>query len=641
MTRWGIRARITLVAFVPMLALAALMTATHTGLRLSDLDEALRARAHAHVRQLALTSEYLLFAGDRARLQQLAEALLREDDVIAVTILDAEAHVLVRATRPGRNPSPLPTALPAQAALEEHRGWLRISEPVRASEVALDDAFATESSPTTDEAGSRRTLGMLAVDISLERLQQRRAELLRLAGAWMLMVAIGSLWLARRMSHGVSGPIRTVAEAVQRIGHGELHRRVTVASGGSLRALAEGVNEMAARLAESRALLNRRIDEATLELRARTEEAERANLAKSRFLAAASHDLRQPLHALGLFLSELSHQQLDARSRQITERLVASAEAMESLLDSLLDISRLDAGVLTPAAQDFDLQAKLEHVLARHAADASARGLALRLHCPPCWAHTDPHLFERIVDNLLGNAIRYTPGGGGVLLACRRRGEQWRVEVRDSGIGISADAQQVIFHEFVQLDNAERARDKGLGLGLAIVRRLVDLLGLGLSLRSAPERGSVFAVELPAAAAPAQADIDQEARALGNFEGLEVLVVDDDPLARDGMQRLLASWGCRVRAAEDAAQAMLRLRVPPQPDIVVTDLRLRGDTDGLALVERIRALPGLARVPAILVSGDTAPETLERIHASAAHVLHKPARPARLRALIHRLLGAQ
>ena len=181
------------------------------------------------------------------------------------------------------------------------------------------------------------------------------------------------------MSRSVSVPIREAANAVLSIGREQLYRRVRANGGGSLRALAEGVNEMAERLENAHASMARRIDEATAELRARKDEAERANLAKSRFLAAASHDLRQPLHALGLFLSELTQQPLDERSRQITGRLTASTEAMEGLLDSLLDISRLDAGVLTPERSVFDMRAKLEHLVAGQTSAATARGLDLRL----------------------------------------------------------------------------------------------------------------------------------------------------------------------------------------------------------------------------------------------------------------------
>jgi signal transduction histidine kinase/CheY-like chemotaxis protein len=632
--RWGIRARVTFVAFVPMLVVAALMTATHTSLRLSDLDQTLRARAQAHARQLAAASEYAIFAGDRETLGQLADALMLEDDVAAIAILGADGKVLVRAGRFGATLPPADQPAPTLTLDTAEGRWLRIVEPITPSHLPAEDAFSGGMAQTKVV---QAPLGQLVIDMSLERMQQRRSELLRIAAGWMVLAAAGSLLLARRMSRSVSGPIREAAEAVLSIGRGQLHRRVRVSGGGSLRALAEGVNEMAERLEDAHASMARRIDEATAELRARKDEAERANLAKSRFLAAASHDLRQPLHALGLFLSELNEQPLDARSRQLTGRLTASTEAMEGLLDSLLDISRLDAGVLTPKPAVFDMHAKLEHLLAGQASAAAARGLDLRLHCPPCWGVSDPLLFERIVANLVGNAIRYTPHGR-VLVACRRRGERLRVEVRDSGLGIAADDQQVIFQEFVQLGNVERARDKGLGLGLAIVRRLVNLLGHRLELRSALGRGSVFAIELPAAAPPDPVPGDREALALGHFDGLQVMLADDDALALSAMSSLLASWGCEVTAAHTADELLDALASRSAPDILITDLRLGGATDGLALIAAVRAQTGQAGLPAVLISGDTAPESLARIQAAGVPLLHKPVRPARMRALMHRLL---
>ncbi|MBP7469365.1 MAG: HAMP domain-containing protein, partial [Thauera sp.] len=312
--RWGIRARVTFVAFVPMLVVAALMTATHTGLRLSDLDQALRARAQAHARQLAAASEYAIFAGDNETLGQLADALMLEDDVAAIAIIGADGQVLVRsgrfaATLPPTSPYPMPVH-----ALETPEGrWLRVVEPIRPSHLPTEDVFGNGMAQAD---AAQPPLGQLVVDMSLASLQQRRSELLWIAAGWMVIAAVGSLLLARRMSRSVSVPIREAADAVLSIGRGQLYRRVRVDGGGSLRALAEGVNEMAERLENVHASMARRIDEATAELRARKDEAERANLAKSRFLAAASHDLRQPLHALGLFLSELAQQPLDERSRQ-------------------------------------------------------------------------------------------------------------------------------------------------------------------------------------------------------------------------------------------------------------------------------------------------------------------------------------
>lgn len=636
---WGVRARVTFVAFVPMLVVAAVLTATHTGLRLSELDEALRARAQAHARQLAAASEYAIFSGDRETLGQLADALILEDDVAAVAILGADGSTLASA---GRFAATLAGTVPDLArtqALETAQGrWLRIVEPIQPSHLLTEDVF---SGGLVQDALAHAPLGQLVLDISLARLEQRRGELLRIAAGWMLIAAVGSLLLARRMSRSVSGPIRDAADAVLSIGQGNLQRRVRVAGGGSLRALAEGVNEMAERLEDAHASMARRIEEATAELRARKDEAERANLAKSRFLAAASHDLRQPLHALGLFLSELAQQPLDERSRQLTGRLVASTDAMEGLLDSLLDISRLDAGVLTPELAVFDMHAKLEHIVAAQNSAAAARGLTLRLRCPPCWAHSDPLLFERVVANLLSNAIRYTPQGV-VMVACRRRGDRLRIEVRDSGLGIAPEDQQVIFQEFVQLGNAERARDKGLGLGLAIVRRLVDLLGHRLELRSTPGRGSVFAVELPGAAPPiAPAGDRGEALALGHFGDLQVLLADDDDLALSAMSSLLGAWGCDVLCAHGADTLLALLDRAPAPDLLISDLRLGGEADGLQLIARVRARPGLGALPAVLISGDIAPATLAHVQAAGVQLLHKPVRPARLRALMHRLLAAQ
>jgi signal transduction histidine kinase/CheY-like chemotaxis protein len=620
--KWGIRARVTLVAFIPMLVVAALMTATHTSLRLGDLDDALRARAQAYVRQTAAASEYALFAGDHRTLQQLLEVLMLEDDMAGVAIVDRDGTLLARAGALELAP-PAHRLRAAASAGAPAAKRLRIVEPIQPRPLPTDEAI------DLDAAGDN-AIGTLFIEMSLERLDRRRAELLWIAAGWMVVVAAGSLALARRMSRTVSGPIRNVADTVLRIGRGELDHRVPVSGGGSLRALAEGVNEMAARLSIAHASMSRQIEEATAELRARRDEAERASIAKSRFLAAASHDLRQPLHALGLFLSELSQQRLDERSRELTDKLTLSAEAMDGLLDSLLEISRLDAGALSPVKRSFDLRERLERLVDGQSAAAAERGLELHLRCPPCRGHTDPLLLDRILGNLLANAIRYTRCGR-ILVACRRRGAHLRVEVRDSGPGIAAEAQKVIFDEFVQLDNPERSHDKGLGLGLSIVRRLTDLLRLPLSLRSRPGLGSVFAIELPAACT--QGPPRRETRALDSFEGVCVLLADDARHEHDALAELLASWGCVI----DDAHAPVA--DAPRPEILIADQAACGATAALELLARIRARPGLDTLPAILLDDAPSADRQARARAAGAHLLGKPVRPARLRALMHRLLG--
>lgn len=637
MRNWGVRARVTFVALMPTIVLATLMTATHVSLRLADLDEALLARAQAHARQLAAGSEYAVFSGDLQSLQQLGNALLTADDVLGVAILAADGRLLATAGKPATE---WPLAPAAPAPLIHHNGagrWLRIVEPIASSALpATGGITSLELEPGNASSWQPPPMGTVVVDLSLERLQKRQIELLWIGAGWLLVVALGSLLLVRSMSRSVTGPIRSVAETVQRIGQGRLHERVPVQGGGSLRRLAEGVNEMAERLANVHASMSQRIDDATAQLRARKEEAERANLAKSRFLAAASHDLRQPLHALGLFLSELQQQGLDQRSRRITERISASAEAMESLLDSLLDISRLDAGVLNPAPTHFDLHACLERIAHGYSAAAQARGLRLRLHCPPCRAHTDPHLLERIVSNLVSNAIRYTEQGS-VLIACRRRGTRLRIEIRDSGRGIAADEQHIIFQEFVQLDNPERARDKGLGLGLAIVRRLTDLLGLVVELRSAPGRGSVFAIEVPAGTAAEATRAHDDARALGRLDGLVVLLVSEDVPAERTLTDLLTHWGCDMITARRADDAHALINDGVGPNLLLVDLDCTAN--GLQLVSDIRTRPSLEALPAVLLGTAAPAETLARIQAEGAQFLHKPVRPARLRALMNRLLS--
>lgn len=635
MLQWGVRARVMLAAVLPMLVLALVLTVSFTRSRLADLDAALTARGQAYARQLAAASEYAVFSGNREALQQLASAVLSEEDVVGVSIVDHTGDALARSGMLDGQLPPLPVSAVAAPVRMVQGPTLRLIEPIRPSRLELDDGFTSVSPDAAVQLGGA-PLGSVVLELSLKRLNSRRDELLWTGAGSVLLVLVGSLLLASHLSRGVSGPIRIVAETVTRIGQGRLNERVPVIGGGSLRTLAEGVNEMAWRLATSHEEMARKIEEATAELRARKEEAERANLAKSRFLAAASHDLRQPMHALGLFISELGQQSHTPDSRRLVQRIAASAEAMENLLDSLLDISKLDAGVLQPSLRSFPLEPLLDRLAAQMRPAAEDHDLQFKVRPSKAWVESDPVLFERILTNLVSNALRYTTHGR-VLVACRRRGQRLRVEVRDSGIGIAPEAQEIIFQEFVQLDNDERARDKGLGLGLAIVRRLANLMGHGLDLRSAPQRGSVFAVEVPLAAAQPSAATDDN-RAPGDLGGVVVALLDDDPLARSGMESLLTAWGCVVIAAETPAELVDALTVAGKPpQVLISDFRLHGPHNGVDIIYTLRQ-QATTPVAAVLISGDTGPETLRLAQDAGVPLLHKPVRPARLRALIHRLL---
>ncbi|MBI3575281.1 MAG: sensor histidine kinase [Gammaproteobacteria bacterium] len=305
----------------------------------------------------------------------------------------------------------------------------------------------------------------------------------------LALAVVASLALARRMVT----PIQALRAGAQRIGAGALDANIEIRTGDELETLAEEFNHMAARLRESYAGLEQKVAERTQELAA-------ANQAKVRFIAAASHDLRQPMHALGLFVAQLQGKLHDAEARRIAERVEAAVSALQELLDALLDISRLDAGTIQPNVSDFGVAPLLARIEANLAADAREKGLAFRV--APCRfaVRSDAMLLERILINLATNAVRYT-GRGGVLLGCRRRGERVRIEVWDSGIGIAPEHQRAIFQEFYQVGNPERDRHTGIGLGLAIATRLARLLGGRIEVRSQPGKGSMFAVEVPRAAA--------------------------------------------------------------------------------------------------------------------------------------------
>lgn len=636
MKHWGIRARVMLVAVLPVLALAIVLTVFYTSTRVADHFETTTARGQAFARQLAAASEYAVFSGNTEAVRQLAASVLLEHDVVGVRVIDRNGETLVANGEFDHSLSSFTEPL-ANARVLQSEHTLRVIEPILASRLELDDGLSAVALSIGSPA-SLPLLGNVTLDISLTHLNEQRNALLSTGVGLALFMLLVSTALAAYMSRGVTGPIRQVARAVGRIGEGRFAERLPNIGGGSLRKLAQGVNEMAAQLAHANDDLNRQIADATAELRMRKEEAERATLAKSRFLAAASHDLRQPMHALGLFVAELAQHQHSAAAEKLVQRVAASAEAMEDLLDSLLDISKLDAGVLHPSVRAFPLMPAIERVMAVQRARAEARKIELKARATPFWITSDPILFERILGNLVSNAVRYT-NDGRVLIACRQRGDRLRIEVRDSGVGIDADSQEIIFQEFVQLDNPERSRDKGLGLGLAIVHRLTELLGHGLSLRSRPGLGSVFAIEVPIASPVEDAATDDGARQPGDLAGTRVVLIDDDALAREATGSLLSSWKCEVTAASDLTELLAALKNCEPPHIIISDFRLQGPNNGLATIHALRKRFG-ADLPAALISGDTGADTLRLARNAGLPLLHKPVRPARLRALLNRLSDA-
>jgi signal transduction histidine kinase/CheY-like chemotaxis protein len=395
--------------------------------------------------------------------------------------------------------------------------------------------------------------------------------------------------------------------------------------------------------------------ELTARLQAQTLRAVNLSQSRSRFLAAASHDLRQPVHALSLFVGALHQNPSTEQSGVILQHVSAAVDTMGVMFDALLDISKLDADLLKPNWQLVDLQPMLARIGAEHAALAAAKGLSFHTDTADLSSRTrllvrtDPVLLERVLRNLLSNAIRYTAQGA-VLIRARARAQRIELVVADTGMGMPAHRREEAFEEFVQLHDAGRDAgtdsQQGLGLGLAIVRRLVDLLGLRLVLRSRPGRGTVFALHLAAVdepkplAAPSLADQASGKALTGLHAGAVVIVIDDNVAIQVAMQTLLRAWGCQVYVAASPTALMPQLMgLQVAPALLLCDSRLRDGEDGIQAISEIREAFN-QDVPAILISGDTGPERLREAVASGLPLLHKPVTQAHLREAIARVMTA-
>ena len=441
----------------------------------------------------------------------------------------------------------------------------------------------------------------------------------------LVLAVFAGLLLARRMVV----PIRALRDGAVRIGSGDLGQRISIDTGDELEALGDQFNAMAARLQESYAGLESKVEE-------RTRQLEAANQAKSRFVAAASHDLRQPLHALGLFVAQL-HGKLRASERsQIVSRIEDALSAMNELFSALLDISKLDAGATTVSITVFPVAQLLAHAETTFAGAAREKKLSFRAMPSDAWVRSDFILLQQIVFNLVQNALRYTRSGG-VLVGCRKRGDQLRIEVWDSGIGIAADQHDKIFGEFYRLGEPDRDRRAGLGLGLAIVDRLCRLLGHPIEVKSTVGKGSVFAVTVPLAPAnkrAIEASIVPRAQPSLSHDKL-VLVIDDDPLVLEGMSGIFRKWGCRVVTADSDSKALKAATEQDDlPDLIISDYHLANGRTGIATIEWLRGELS-APIPAFLISGDTDPATLHEAKVKGFYLLHKPVDPMALRAMFH------
>jgi len=615
----GIRHRIILVAVAPAILVTLLVTGV---LMLSQWQGALDAqyrRIGALARQISAVAEFNLFAGNVGGLRRQLDLALAEPDISAAAFLDPQGAVIASTLPAASLPGPddiIQGFSPPRFDLDDSRHWH--SEPIRSTQTGDYDLFATPE-------GAQPIIGRLLIEVSTAGLRERVARDALSAGGLALLVLMIALALAAGLARGLVltlGEIRSVVEGIAR---NRQRRHVMHTGPDELGQLAADINTMADVVTQTQDELVRRINDATQSLREERDAAAMAAESRSRFFAAASHDLRQPAQALGLFVTRLER---DARNSTLLPRirqLALSVKTLQAMLDELLDYSRLSGGVYRTEARPVQAAGLIDTLVEEFRAAAAERHLDLRARVTDCWLQTDPVLLKRLLINLVSNALRYTDHGG-VLIACRAHRSHALIEVWDTGIGIPDDQIAHVFEELVQLGNPERDPGKGLGLGLSIVRRTADLLCHPLIVHSRVGRGSCFRLTVPLAEPPAAVQ-----EALWPSERRLLLLGLPKPTINQ-----IEDWEFQVTRADDTREALPQLARHGFPALVVADTK--GNLAKLlVMLDAIDAAAGEA-LPTLILHEGPVPVSGLPPHRT---LLSRPFRPARLRALLdHQLAHA-
>ena len=624
---WGIRERVIFVAVVPATFIAVILAANFLLVRYADAERGLIDRGHSLIKLLIPAAEYGVFSGNREELHQLAAALARTPDMKAVAIYNHGGTPLAQV-------GTLSLSLDPQQLAD---GWSdngkdgeiqTFHAKIRRPTLSMNDPLTwVGNTPSGGESIGSITLELSRADVLARKREMMVATLIATLATLTLAVL-----LALRLAGDVSAPILALQRVVASIRRGHLESRAAHHPARTLRGLEDGINEMATALQAGRDLLESRIAKATAELQQKKDEAEQASIAKSRFLAATSHDLRQPLHALALFSTNLADKADTPSLRRLSGQINAAVGSLGELLDGLLDISRIDLGATQPDLQPVILDELLERVVATHSSSAETKGLRLRRRPTRLLVLSDPRLLFRMVSNLVANAVRYTERGG-ILVGVRRAADKVRIEVWDTGIGIATEQQTLVFREFFQAANPERDPGKGLGLGLSLVERLAQLLDHPVSLRSIPNSGSVFGIALPRCATVSAVPGANRPAAPGSLNA-RLLFFGEDQESGNNLCRLLATWGCQVTLVQAATDAA-RLPATP-PDLMLCE----NNALHLAL-PFVRHLIASGSHPALILIGESVVK--EPPELDGAHVVHlsAPVQPAKLRALMHHLLDEE
>lgn len=365
------------------------------------------------------------------------------------------------------------------------------------------------------------------------------------------------------------------------------------------------------------------------------DEIEEVNAAKTRFLASASHDLRQPIQAMSLVTEAMKGSQLNDYQLKLHGHMQAAVESTYNMLDSLLDFSKVDAGAIVPKIETFSIDKLLNHLEAELSPLADRKNLKFRCRSTKAIAESDPRIVEMILRNLITNAIRYTPSGG-ILLACRKLSNKMvSLEVWDTGIGMSEEDTSQIFKEFHQIQNPKSDGRKGFGLGLAISQGLAKAINAEITVESQLDKGSVFRFRIPSSQSSVIDDLP-ETVSIQDFKGKSILVIDDNERIRESMKTLLESWGCHCHAS-DSVQSALQYVTHRQPDIMLVDYRLADERTGSQAINTIRTFFGVD-IPAVIITGDSAKNRLNEVKGAVPAFIRKPASASKLRQTINSLL---
>ena len=387
----------------------------------------------------------------------------------------------------------------------------------------------------------------------------------------------------------------------------------------------------------TRSLLNSiKLKQENIQARA---DSERLNIEKSKFIAAASHDIRQPLQAVNLLVSTLKSRSTNSKDEVLFEHLENSVDSMSELLNSLLDVSKLDAHIIVPIPKHICLNTLLLKLKSQFEPFTTLKGINLIINTNDFVVLADAVLLEQVFNNLLSNAVRYTHSGS-ITVEINDKSEQVLINVKDTGVGISKADQKEIFLEFHQLHNPERDQKNGLGLGLSIVKRLCELQRWPLSLSSEVNVGSCFSFSVPQGKKELVLVAD-EVHTNKNLTGLDVIIIDDHNGIRFSVSQKLSDWGCKVRSFESADMACDEINKSPhwKPNLIISDYRLRNHLTGIDAIKQIKSVLNYS-VESILISGDTSPEILKEIEVAGFILLHKPIKPAKLRVVLSRIMAS-